>query len=105
MDSSTSDQSDDDDSLIRMLEPVEVSTTESVKLIWADLQRNYYMSIDWSDEFYINCAYHGFISVAQPAPSPKYLPLLVPEIQKEYCILDFGELHVGRNVRKRVRQG
>lgn len=57
MDSSTSDQSDDDDSLIRILKPVEVSTTEFVKVIWANLIRNYYISNDWAHEFYMNCAY------------------------------------------------
>eukprot|EP00051_Salpingoeca_urceolata_P011753 m.146067 g.146067 ORF g.146067 m.146067 type:complete len:380 (-) comp17237_c3_seq1:362-1501(-) len=72
-------------------------TEPTIQFLWADLSHNYYLSLDWSKEMYSDLAYNGFISVT-------HLPYLVPEIQKRYCVMDWQNLKVTRNTRKRARR-
>ena len=66
--------------------------------IEADLATTYYYTTCWLPKFYALFCYYGFVSIAQ---EPVYL---IAEMQKEYCVLDFKNLHWGRSVRKRVRR-
>ena len=58
-----------------------------------DTYHHYYVTDDWSPEFYNILATAGFISVAQG-------DYLIPEIQTYYCILDFPLLHIPKKTKK-----
>jgi hypothetical protein len=64
--------------------------------VWNDMTHNYYYTFDWSPKMYVLLAYQGFISVADST-------VLVPEIQKEYCILRFENVKAERSVKKRSK--
>jgi hypothetical protein len=81
---------EDDGPQIRLVGDHEVASRDAVVGIWRDLSRNYYVTFSWTATLYCNLAYHGFISVAEMADNP----LLIPEMQKEYCVLQFSDLHI-----------
>jgi Leu/Phe-tRNA-protein transferase len=58
---------------------------------------NYYWSSDWSEEFYIKLAQQGFISTTYDTLSGL---ILLPELQFEYALLDFENLHITTKVKK-----
>ncbi len=55
-----------------------------------DKSRDYYVSLDWSPEFYVLQASRGFIAVATTIAASR-LEVLLPQLQFSYCILP---LHV-----------
>ena len=65
--------------------------------IYANEKSNFYISDDLSEEFYINQAFYGFIATSVMHKNKFYL---VPEIQFEYAILDFENLHISKKVKK-----
>ena len=65
--------------------------------IYANLDSNYYISDDLSAEFYALQAVSGFIATSISLENKFYL---VPEMQFEYAILDFENLHIGKKVKK-----
>ena len=65
--------------------------------IYANLDSNYYISDDLSPEFYTLQAINGFIATSITLEKKFYL---VPEIQFEYAILDFENLHISKKVKK-----
>ena len=65
--------------------------------IYANLDSNYYISDDLSAEFYTLQAISGFITTSINLENKFYL---VPEIQFEYAILDFENLHISKKVKK-----
>lgn len=65
--------------------------------IYKDEKLNYYWSDDLSAEFYVELAYAGFISVSFKENTKTYL---LPEIQFEYSILEFKDLHIPKKVKK-----
>ena len=65
--------------------------------IYANTTTNFYISDDFSAEFYIQQALCGFISTSINFQNKFYL---VPEIQFEYAILDFPNLHISKKVKK-----
>ncbi len=69
--------------------------------IYPNLEHNYYWSDDWSCEFYILLAYSGFISVSFLAEDEL---VLLPEIQKEYALLDFNDLHISKKVQRLINE-
>lgn len=66
-----------------------------------DMQNNYYWSDDWSEEFYVELARAGFISTTYDT---KEGLVLLPELQFEYAILDFKNLHISKKVQKLQKQ-
>lgn len=74
---------------------------ETMEYIYADLNRNYYWSDDFSPEYYIAQAKAGFIAVTMEEQD---LLLLTPEIQKNYALLDFEDLHISKKVQKLIKQ-
>ncbi len=66
------------------------------KNIIDNLSNNYYWSEDWSAEFYMELAKKGFISTSYDTKGGL---VLLPELQYEYAILDFNELHISRKVK------
>lgn len=65
--------------------------------IYTDNDTNYYFSDDFSKDFYIDLAALGFISTSTYYQNKLYL---LPELQFEYAILDFENLHISKNVKK-----
>jgi Leu/Phe-tRNA-protein transferase len=62
-----------------------------------DTINSYYWSDDWSKEFYIDLARAGFISTTYDT---KEGLILLPELQYNYAILDFENLHISKKVKK-----
>jgi Leu/Phe-tRNA-protein transferase len=61
----------------------------------------YYWSDNWSESFYIELAKAGFISVTHETPDTL---LLLPELQHEYALLDFKDLHISKKVKKLLQK-
>eukprot|EP01061_Rhynchopus_euleeides_P039615 TRINITY_DN6795_c0_g4_i1.p2 TRINITY_DN6795_c0_g4~~TRINITY_DN6795_c0_g4_i1.p2 ORF type:complete len:277 (+),score=55.08 TRINITY_DN6795_c0_g4_i1:54-884(+) len=67
------------------------------KRIVDDIESHYYYTTCWLPSFYSLMCYYGFVSIAE---EPHYL---IPELQITYSVLEPGNLHVERGVRKRMR--
>jgi len=65
------------------------------------MQNSYYWSDDWSEEFYIELAKAGFITTTHDAKDGL---VLLPELQYDYAILDFKDLHISKKVKKLLRK-
>ena len=65
--------------------------------IYPDMFKNYYWSDDFSAEYYIAKAKAGFIAVTDYYEEEE---LLLPEIQFNYALLDFDDLHISTKVKK-----
>lgn len=77
---------------------VEIVQAGTASLFW---------SREWSPQFYVKLAKLGFITTAyeledpgSDSPPPAIVPILLPEIQKEYAVLDWQERHIGRTLRR-----
>ena len=69
--------------------------------IYKNMESNYYISDDFSKDFYVKLAFCGFISISYTINEKLYL---LPEIQFEYAILDFENLHISKKVKKLLNQ-
>ena len=63
------------------------------------MQNSYYWSDDWSEEFYIELAKAGFISTTYDTLDGL---VLLPELQYDYAVLDFENLHISNKVKKLI---
>ena len=61
------------------------------------MTNSYYWSDDWSEEFYIELSKAGFISTTHETKDGL---VLLPELQNDYAILDFQNLHISQKVKK-----
>jgi len=68
-----------------------------IEHICSNMKNNYYWSDDWSKEFYIELAKAGFISTTY---NTKGGLVLLPELQYDYGVLDFEDLHISKKVKK-----
>lgn len=66
--------------------------------IYANLDENYYVAYDTSVEFYIALAKAGFITTACYDQQSNFI--LLPEIQFEYALLYFNNLHISKKVQQ-----
>jgi Leu/Phe-tRNA-protein transferase len=64
--------------------------------IYSNEKSNYYLSEDFSKDFYIELASFGFITTSITLNDKFYL---LPEIQFDYAILDFENLHISKKVK------
>ena len=69
--------------------------------IYSNKDTNYYFSDDFSKEFYIYLARCGFISTTTIYEDKLYL---LPEMQFDYALLDFENLHISKKVKKLLKQ-
>ncbi|MBP7770216.1 MAG: hypothetical protein KA055_03750 [Aliarcobacter sp.] len=69
--------------------------------IYSNLNTNYYISEDFSEDFYIYLAYMGFISTSVHLNNKFYL---LPEMQFEYAVLEFKDLHISKKIKKLLKQ-
>lgn len=65
--------------------------------IYPNENLNLYWSEDWSEEFYIESAYKGFISTYQNIDG---IECLLPEIQHAYAVLDWNDLIIPNKINK-----
>jgi Leu/Phe-tRNA-protein transferase len=69
--------------------------------IYPDMYKNYYWSDDFSAAYYIAKAKAGFIAVTDYYEEEE---LLLPEIQFNYALLDFDDLHISTKVKKLLQK-
>ncbi|WP_324171062.1 hypothetical protein [Sulfurimonas sp.] len=69
--------------------------------ICSDMSNNYYWSEDWSESFYIELACAGFICTTY---NSKDSLVLLPELQFNYAILDFKNLHISHKVKTLINK-
>lgn len=80
-----------------------ISNQELVEnYIYPNMDLNYYWSDSFDPLFYVCLAKAGFISTSMYDSNDN--AILLPEIQFEYAILDFKDLHIGKNVNKLLKQ-
>ncbi|EDZ61628.1 leucyl/phenylalanyl-tRNA--protein transferase [Sulfurimonas gotlandica GD1] len=69
--------------------------------ICSDMENSYYWSDDWSLEFYIELAQAGFISTTYETKGGL---VLLPELQYDYAVLDFKDIHISKKVKKLLKE-
>ncbi len=70
-------------------------------LIYPAMDREYYFSLDWSPEFYIQLSRYGFITIA--TWDLFHGPVLLPEMQREWAVLHHHRLRIDRRVNRLLR--
>lgn len=68
--------------------------------IYTSKELNYYYSEDFSPHFYIDLALAGFISIWYKENECEYL---LPEMQFDYAVLEFTDLHISKKVQKLLK--
>ncbi|RXK15660.1 hypothetical protein CP985_07045 [Malaciobacter mytili LMG 24559] len=74
---------------------------EILEEIYKNKNKNYYYSDDFSNEFYVKAAYEGFISISY---EEKENFVILPEIQFDYAVLYFENLHIPKKVKKLLKE-
>ncbi len=69
--------------------------------IYPNKELNYYWSDDFSPQFYQKLATAGFITTTMYDMQDKLV--LLPEIQFDYAVLDFSNLHISKKVKKLLK--
>ncbi len=67
----------------------------------SNVKINYYWSDEWDEAFYVRLAQLGFISTSYETSEGL---VLLPELQFEYALLDFNNLHIGSKVKKLLKE-
>jgi len=89
-------------SQIYYITPNDIEDKETlVNFIYANKNVSYYYTDNFDEEFYINLAHAGFISVSHSEDGVQYL---IPEMQKEYAVMDFKNLHISKKVNKLLKK-
>ncbi len=71
--------------------------------VYPDARRTFYWTPSWDPDFYVALARAGFIAIGYDHPT--HGPLLLPELQRSYAVLDWERLHVSRQLRRLMRSG
>jgi Leu/Phe-tRNA-protein transferase len=74
-----------------------------METIYFDRTRDYYASDDFSPEFYVHQALRGFIAVAHVTQAGNQL--LLPQMQKSYCVLEWKNLQITRSLTRSLHAG
>ena len=75
----------------------DINTAILYSLKYPNMEENYYLSEDFSCEFYVALTKAGLISDFKTVEEKQHL---TPEIQFEYTVLDFENLHITKKVKK-----
>ncbi len=73
-----------------------------MEYIYTNRQENYYASYDFSPQFYVDLCKKGFISTS--CMDTKNEQILLPEMQFEYAVLHFENLHISQKVQKLLKK-
>ena len=84
-----------------LIQKDDIKDKKTLLSIYKNQNTNYYVSSDFSEEFYILLAKCGFISTSIFIENEFYL---LPEIQFEYAVLDFENLYISKKIRKLLNQ-
>ena len=84
--------------MIHPISPAELQEDFLRAYVYPNRGRTFYWSTSWEPDFYVALARAGFISIAYD--HPVHGPLLLPELQKSYAVLDWPRLHVSRQTAK-----
>lgn len=71
------------------------------KYIYTNHELNYYWSKDFSCDFYIELAKFGFITISSNYDNNF---ILLTEMQFNYAVLDFKNLHISKKVKKLIKK-
>lgn len=82
---------EDSDDKILLIDQECLLSQQVMSRIYSDLTRDYYASLDWTVQFYVLQAVRGFIAVGHETEGGNQI--ILPEIQKSYCVLDWARLH------------
>jgi len=89
-------------SQVYQITPNDIEDTNTlVNFIYANTDVSYYYSDIFDEDFYINLARVGFICVSHSEDGKQYL---VPEMQKEYAVMNFEDFHISKKVNKLLKQ-
>lgn len=89
-------------SKIYYITPQDIEDKETlVNFIYANTTISYYYSDFFDEDFYIKLATAGFISVSHREDDIQYL---IPEMQKEYAVMDFKDIHISKKVDKLLKK-
>jgi hypothetical protein len=80
---------------ILLLSKSDLIREDMLHLLYRDLTRDYYASNDWSITFYILQATRGFIAVSHSFGNDTHL--ILPQIQKTYCLLHFDRTMIANH--------
>ena len=92
------DESSPESSASVLLLSVDDLGDESLNDIYNDMFHYLYVSDNWSPSFYVLQAFHGFIAVSYQDV------YILPEIQREYCTLDWKDMKVTSSFKKKLRR-
>ena len=84
-----------------LIQKDDIKDKKTLLSIYKNQNTNYYVSSDFSEEFYILLAKCGFISTSIFIENEFYL---LPEIQFEYAVLDFENLYISKKIKKLLNQ-
>jgi hypothetical protein len=84
--------------MILPISPDDLRDDRLRELVYPNLAQTYYWSSDWDPDFYVALARAGFISISHR--DPRLGPVLLPELQAGYAVLDWENLHVTSRVRR-----
>lgn len=73
-----------------------------MEYICTNKEENYYASYDFSPEFYVSLCKKGFIATS--CNDIKNEQILLPEMQFEYAILHFENLHISQKVKSLLKK-
>tara|TARA_R110002096_G_scaffold316010_12_gene510378 strand:- start:6957 stop:7682 length:726 start_codon:yes stop_codon:yes gene_type:complete len=76
----------------------EINDAERLRQIYEDSDHSHYWTTDWSPQTYVALAKAGFISTH--FHHPELGGILLPEMQREYAVLDWRDLKMGRTMRR-----
>jgi leucyl/phenylalanyl-tRNA--protein transferase len=69
-------------------------------VLYKGLPHEFCWSCDLSPRFVAEVSYHGFVPMAERTPDGQYI--MLPKMHVYRCLLQFGQLHIPKKVRKRA---
>jgi Leu/Phe-tRNA-protein transferase len=88
---------------IYLISPDDLTPSFLQTHLYPDLTHAAFWSPSWDPGFYIALAEAGFISISTERPNRG--PILLTELQEEYAVLDWRNLHTSRHLGKLIRSG
>lgn len=88
---------------IHRIDPEDLNHRALFLFLYPNLENVYFWSDCWDSAFFVDLARAGFISISHVDPGMG--PILLPELQEAYAVLDWKRLHLSRNVQRLMRSG
>jgi Leu/Phe-tRNA-protein transferase len=88
---------------IEHLSPALLDPEILAAIVYPRLGQTHYWTDSWDPDFYVTIARAGFICVS--IVHPDLGAVLIPELQQNYAVLDWENLHYSRKVRRLMASG